>query len=189
MAENVTIDYGPLTGLIGIWEGSKGLDVAPEPEGVEKSAYFETISFEVVGDVNNAKSQVLAVIRYHQVVSRKINNKVFHDETGYWIWDAKEKIVMHSLVIPRAVCVLAGGKYTETYDPNQEVNLTVSAKLGDPDWGILQSPFMRDHARTVEFRHNLLFKGNHLSYSETTVLEIYGKTFDHTDKNTLTLKK
>lgn len=52
MTETPEIDQGPLTGRIGTWEGDKGLDVAPEP----------------AGQVTNADSEVLSVVRYHQVV-------------------------------------------------------------------------------------------------------------------------
>lgn len=103
------IDYGPLAGLIGTWEGNKGLDVSPEPDGWEESPYYETIAFETVGDVTNAESQRLVVARYQQIVRRKSTDKVFHDQTGYWMWDADAGAVMQSLTIPRAVCVLAGG--------------------------------------------------------------------------------
>jgi len=186
MAEDdADIDYGPLTGLIGTWTGDKGMDVAPEPDGTERSPYFETISFEAAGDVTNAESQVLAVVRYHQVVSRKSTGKVFHDQVGYWLWDAERSAVIQSLTIPRAVCVLAGGTFRGTPDPARGLVLEVAARLGDPDWGIIQSPFMRDQASTREFRHTLELRGNRLSYRETTVLDIYGRTFDHTDENEL----
>ena len=181
----VEIDYGPLLGLIGRWEGDKGVDVAPEPEGTEENPYYETIAFEAVGDVTNAESQVLTIVRYLQIVRRKSNDEVFHDETGYWMWDAEAGVVMHSLAIPRAVCVLAGGRYEAPKDPAAPVRLQVAAKLGDPDWGIIQSPFMRDKASTVEFRHEVTIDGDRLTYAETTVLDIYGKTFDHTDENEL----
>lgn len=179
------IDYGPLESLVGTWEGDKGLDVSPEPEGSEESPYYETLSFTAIGDVTNAESQVLAILRYQQIVSRKSNDEVFHDQTGYWTWDAREGVVMQSIVIPRAVCVLAGGRYTDDGSP---VELVVTAGLDDPDWGIIQSPFMRDHAKTVGFRHELRVADGILSYSETTSLEIYGRSFDHTDENQLSLK-
>jgi hypothetical protein len=89
---------------------------------------------------------------------------------------------MHSLAIPRAVCVLAGGKASTS---GNTTKLDVAAKLGDPDWSIIQSPFMRDKARTIEFSHHVEVSGNQLSYAETTILEIYGKTFEHTDENVL----
>ena len=183
-----SIDYGPLAGLIGTWEGDKGMDIAPEPDGIEENPYYETITFEAAGDVTNAESQVLAVVRYHQVVSRKSNNQVFHDENGYWLWDAQQGLIMQSLVIPRGVCVIAGCQYQETNEKDT-INLAVSAKDGDPDWGILQSPFMRDNARTVEFRHEITITGNVLRYSETTVLDIYGQIFEHTDCNELVRKE
>jgi len=179
-----TVDYGPLKGLIGLWKGDKGLDVAPKSEGTKENLYYETITYTEVGDVTNAESQVLSVIRYHQVISHQSSHEVFHDETGYWMWDPKSEIVMHSLVIPRGVCVLAGGKYK---GPTSEgsVKIEVVANINDKNWGIIQSPFMQQTARTTEFRHRILLSDDKLSYSEITMLEIYGKTFEHTDKNEL----
>jgi len=186
MTQPTDVDFGPFAGLIGVWKGDKGLDIAPDPSGAEENPYYETITFEAVGNVRNAESQHLAAIRYHQVVSRKSDNQVFHDETGYWMWDAQAETVMHSLAIPRAVCVLAGGKYAKPSSPATIITLAVAAKLADPDWGIIQSPFMRENARTTEFRHTITLKGDTLSYSETTIIEIYGKTFEHTDTHELT---
>ncbi|MBW2287858.1 MAG: FABP family protein [Deltaproteobacteria bacterium] len=161
------------------------MDVAPEPDGSEESPYWETIDFDAIGDVTNAESQTLAVLRYHQVVRRKSDDEIFHDQTGYWMWDAAMQTVAHSLAIPRAVCVVAGGRYTAPADASAAVVLEVEAKLGDADWGIAQSPFMRDKAKTVEFRYRATLEGDRLQYAETTVVEIYGRVFDHTDENEL----
>jgi hypothetical protein len=185
MGSSDGIDYGPLAGLVGGWEGDKGLDVAPEPDGSEESPYTETLVFTAIGDVTNAESQTLAVLRYQQIVRRKSNGEVFHDQTGYWMWDARDGVVVQSIAIPRAVCVLAGGRYTGG-DAAGPVRLSVAAALDDPDWGILQSPFMRDQARTLRFQHDLTVDGRTLTYAETTCLEIYGRAFNHTDANTLT---
>jgi len=185
MSDNNDIDYGPLTGLIGIWKGNKGLDVAPEPDGVENNPYYETITFEAIGDVTNAESQVLAALHYRQVVQRKSNDKVFHDETGYWMWDKQAGVIMHSLTIPRAVSVLAGGSHNSQKEPDGSIVLEVSADLNNKDWQIIQSPFMRDNARTTEFRHRISINNNKLTYSETTIVDIYGKVFEHTDDNEL----
>ena len=184
------IDFGPLAGLIGVWYGDGGTDVAPEPDGAETSPYFETITFSAVdGVVTNAEAQDLVAVHYRQIVSRKSSGAVFHDETGYWMWDAATATVMHSLVIPRAVGVLAGGAYNGETDEEGRVVLEVAARLGDPEWGIVQSPFMRDNARTIRFRHRLAVGGGTLSYAETTVVEIYGKVFEHTDESELTLRR
>lgn len=174
------IDYGPLDALAGTWAGDKGKDVAPEPDGKEENPYFETILFEKIGDVKNAEKQTLAVLRYHQVVSRKSDQKVFHNETGYLSWDAEQKIVTQNLTIPRGVALVAGGRYDASGAGRIEV------KAGDADWPIAQSPFMRDNAKTLEFSHWIAVNGDSMEYSETTVLDIYGKRFEHTDENILT---
>jgi len=180
---NTGINYGPLAGLIGVWEGDKGEDLAPEPEGDENNAYYETLTFNAVGDVSNAEIQTLVVLHYLQVVKRKSDDEVFHHETGYWMWDAERDTVMHSLAIPRAVTLLAGGK---ARTEGEATVLEVSAKLGDPDWSIVQSPFMRDNAKTTAFAHTISVSSNELIYAETTMLDIYGRSFEHTDKNILT---
>ena len=183
---DAAVDYGPLTELIGVWTGDKGTDVAPEPDGTETNPYFETITFLEAGDVTNAESQTLAALHYHQIVSRKSNNEVFHNETGYWMWDKATGVIMHSLLIPRAVGLLAGGTYAGETDDQDRCILEVAAAEDDPDWGIVQSPFMRDNARTVSFTHWLAVGNGTLSYRETTIVDIYGKRFEHTDENELT---
>ena len=182
------IDYGPLLELIGDWKGDKGIDVAPEPDGAENNPYYETICFTAIGDVDNAETHVLTAVHYRQIVKRISDDKVFHDETGYWMWDAGAGILMHSLTIPRAVSVLAGGSYDGERNADGSVILKVSAGLNDKDWQIIQSPFMQEYARTTEFHHQITVGSGKLSYAETTIVEIYGKIFEHTDKNELTLQ-
>ena len=174
------VDYGPLTALIGEWFGDKGMDVAPEPDGPEHSPYYETITFEAIGDVDNADTQELAVLRYHQVVKRKSNDEVFHNETGYWSWDAANQLIARTLTIPRMVALVAGTPAAP--DANE---WEVRAAVDDPDWGIVQSPFMRDNAKTLEFRHHIQVSGDKLVYDETTIVDIYGNRFEHTDGNEL----
>ena len=101
------------------------------------------------------------------------------------MWDSAESVIMQALTIPRGVCLIAGGTYQKGAASGPIV-LEVHVEIDHPDWGIVQSPFMRDHAKTSAFRHKLSVDGDTLTYDETTVLDIYGKRFDHTDENTLT---
>ena len=181
----VEIDYGPLSALIGSWKGNQGMDISPEPEGIEENPYYETIDFEAAGDVENAESQTLAIVRYHQVVRRKSDDQVFHDQIGYWLWDAGSETIIQTVTIPRGVSVIAGGSFDGAAQGSAAIVLEVAAKLGDPDWGIVQSPFMRDNASTLAFRHKITIDGDRLSYAETTSLEIYGRRFEHTDRSEL----
>jgi hypothetical protein len=81
------------------------------------------------------------------------------------------------------MCALAGGT---AKIGGSSTTIEVQAKLGDADWGIVQSPFMRDNASTKAFRMSLTVEGNNLKYREITTLDIYGKTFAHSDENSLT---
>jgi hypothetical protein len=65
-----------------------------------------------------------------------------------------------------------------------EENMT-DPKQDDPDWGVIQSPFMRDNARTIDYRHKVTVGGGKMTYEQTMNLEIYGRTFEHTDRNDL----
>ncbi len=187
MSAKETVDYGPLKGLIGVWKGAQGVDVAPDPDGIENNPYYETITYTAVGDVTNAESQVLSILHYRQIVQRKSNDEVFHDQTGYWMWDPREDVVMHSLVIPRGVCLLAGGGYRRQKDIENHVIIEVKAHVDDHDWKIIQSPFMQEKARTTEFYQKITVENEKLSYSQTTIVDIYGKIFEHTDENELIL--
>ena len=95
----MSIDYGPLEGLIGVWRGDQGLDVSPEPAGTEESPYYETLECLAAGDVENYEQQKLVIVSYHQVVTRKRNDEVFHDQLGYWLWDASSQTVMQTLTL------------------------------------------------------------------------------------------
>ncbi|MFL0797458.1 MAG: heme-binding beta-barrel domain-containing protein [Cellvibrionaceae bacterium] len=180
---NDTADYGPLAALIGRWEGEQGTDIAPEPDGTENNPYYEFIEFYGEDDTDNAETQELVIVRYHQQVRRKSNGKVFHDQVGYWLWDKDANQVVHSFTIPRGVAVIAGGQAEKITDGYQ---LRVKAKKGDLDWGVLETPFMRDNASTTGFEMELTVTSDTLNYMQTTTVDIYGREgFEHTDTNTL----
>jgi hypothetical protein len=79
---------------------------------------------------------------------------------------------------------LAGGK--ATVNDKGETSFSVFAAKDDPDYGIIQSPFMQRKAQTQAFKRDLTVNGNQLSYLQETTIDIYGKIFDHTDTNQLT---
>ena len=74
---------------------------------------------------------------------------------------------------------------TITYSAVGRTIIEVAAKVDDDRWQIVQSPFMQGTASTTEFRQKVVVGDGRLSYSETTMLEIYGKEFEHTDQNEL----
>ena len=172
------VDYGPLHQLIGTWWGDKGLDVAPEPDGEDKHAFYDQIVFTPAGAAENAEEQNLVSVKYHQVVRKRNNGKVFHDQIGHWIFEPETGLIMHSLTIGRAVCLLAGGQLQQN---GAETVFAVAATQGSESFGIVQSPFMLEKARTTAFKMTLTVAGDEMSYEETTSLDIYGREFEHTD--------
>lgn len=174
----MNVDYGPLAKLIGRYKGSKGLDIAPDPDGKEENPYYEEIVFSEAGYAVNAEEQRLAALHYHLIVNRKSDDAVIHNQTGYWMWDKEKDEVYQSIAIPRAVCVLAQGR-AEEINGNTVINVSTDGS------GVVQSPFMHKKAKTTSFKHTLTIKEDEIHYHETTMVDIYGNSFEHTDTNTL----
>ncbi|MBL4746724.1 MAG: FABP family protein [Flavobacteriaceae bacterium] len=174
----------PLAKLIGTWKGNTGIDLAPKPEEDENNPYYEILTITPVDiNIENAEEQELKAVEYHQIVREKSNDKVSHSETGHWIWDKENNRVMNGFSIPRGVCVLASGEVEETED---QLTLTVFTDNNDTNGGIVQSAFMQQKANTKSFKRTFKVTGNTLSYTQETVLDIYGKVFSHIDENVLT---
>ncbi len=177
------VDYGPLAQLVGKWVGNKGLDDAPDANAnSDKTAFSDEMVFTVSGPAENAEEQNLVSVKYHHVVRKLENGHVFHDQIGHWIYEKSTNIIMHSLSIPRAVCLLAGGEYQEK---NGVSIFNVEAKAGSESYGIVQSPFMLEKAKTKAFKMDMTVENDELTYHEVMSLHIYGKDFEHVDKSTL----
>ena len=127
MQDNET-DYGPLVNFIGCWKGAKGKDLSPEPDGTEHNEYYETMIFTEAGDLSNAEEENLSAVHYVLKVQRISNDKVIHQETGYWLWEQGTDNVIHSLTIPRGICVLAGGKVKQENDTQFHVEAELESE-------------------------------------------------------------
>ena len=179
------IDYGPLAQLIGTWVGRHGTDLAPKPahKGGEKTtAHHDELVFTAAGRAENYEQQWLAAVSYKHVVRKAKNAEIFHEQFGHWMYEPETGLVMHSLSIPRGVCLLAGGKLRSE---DSATVFEVSAEAGSESFGIVQSPAMLEKARTERFEMSLRVGGGSLRYRQLTRLSIYGKSFDHIDESEL----
>ncbi len=183
---NVDVDtlknLGPLRGMAGIWQGIRGLDVKPKAEGPKQQAFVERIELQPIDPQTNGP-QLLYGLRYHTHVVKPEQVKTYHDQVGYWLWEPSTDTVIHTLTIPRAQVVMAGGKASA--DAKEfELIATHDAE----NFGIRSSPFLDYAFKTVEFRIKVTTHADGTwSYEEDTVLMIQGKDapFHHTDRNTL----
>ena len=173
---------GPLAGLVGIWEGNEGRDIAPAKDGSKETHFRERLTFEPIGPVVNGP-QTLYGLRYSTVAWPLIQEQPFHEEVGYWLWDAERKQVMRCFIVPRGVVVNAGG----TSEPDAK-EFCMTAEVGSEVYGILSNPFLDQAMKTVRYDLTVtIHEPWKFSYKEDTQLQITARpeVFHHTDQNTL----
>lgn len=174
---------GPLAALAGTWEGEKGTDVAPSADRKSATSKFkEIISLEPFGPADNHE-QSLYGLRYALTAWRLGSPDPFHEDRGFFLWDASAKQVMRCFAVPRGIAVLAGG----SCEPNAQA-FTIRAEVGSPVYGICSNPFLDREFKTVSFEMTVTMGGDgSFSYRQDTVLQVpYSKSlFHHTDTNTL----
>lgn len=175
-------NLGPLTGLAGVWEGEKGLDVNPFHDGERRQAYIERIEAHPTDPQSNGP-QLFYGLRYHVLVKKPDEPETYHDQVGYWQWEPKTGLVLLSLAIPRGQVVLAAGHASA-----DARSFEVTATRGTTEYGICSTNFLEQAFRTDSFRMKVtLLEDDRWSYMEDTVLSIPGRPepFHHTDRNTL----
>jgi len=176
-------NLGPLAALAGTWEGNKGHDDAPaDDRGAEVNLYRERITFESTGLVQNHE-QHLYGLRYATTAWRIGEQDAFHEERGYWLWDAAEQTVMRCFIVPRGITVIAGGKVA----PGAQ-RFRLEASRGSNTFGILSAPFLDREFRTVRYLLDVsLNPDGSFSYDEDTQMLMPGRgdLFHHRDRNTL----
>jgi len=183
MNESMIQNLGPLAALAGTWEGAKGVDVAPGRGGSVETAYRERLLFEPLGPVENGP-QTLYGLRYATTAWPQGADDPFHEETGYWLWDAQAGQVMRCFMVPRGVTILAGGNALA-----DARNFSMAADAGSETFGILSNPFLDQAFKTVRYELQVdVHDDGSFSYAEDTQLQIQGQDgiFHHTDANRLT---
>ncbi|MCU1356780.1 MAG: hypothetical protein JWM89_2198 [Acidimicrobiales bacterium] len=180
-------DWGPLTGLIGEWQGQGGLDRAfSHARGeVISTPYLEKLTMKPFGPVDNG-SQSLYGLDYKTAMWRDDEENPFHTEVGYWLWDAAAGEILRGFVVPRGITVLAGAIGVAA----DATSFTLTATLGDARYGISENAYLGERASSRSYEATITTDANGTwSYDETTTLhmaEFPGEPFLHTDANTLT---
>jgi len=174
---------GPLAQMVGVWVGDSGEDVAPSPERAPaKTAFRERIVVASIGRVDNHE-QVLYGVKYTKTAWRMPLDQQFHEETGYWLWDANRGQVMQCFVVPRGISVLAGGAATPT-----ATKFELVAELGSPTFGIASNPFLDREFKTVRYEYEVDFEEDGvMSYRSNIFIQVVGRDdiFRHSDVNTV----
>ncbi|MGP1665496.1 MAG: heme-binding beta-barrel domain-containing protein, partial [Rhodanobacter sp.] len=142
---------GPLAGLLGIWEGTGGIDTSPAvPDHmlteVEQN-YRERWVFEEVDPPAENHTQKIRQLscdtnawRGTTSTAGKKAGEAFHAQRGYWVWDPASKMMLSSFAVPRGIVINAGGKV----EPDATY-FELIAEAGSETYGICQNPHLHEH--------------------------------------------
>lgn len=176
-------NLGPLAALAGHWKGDNGIDVAPSKTGAATTKFRELITFDPMGPVTNGP-QTLYGLKYTTTAWPLEEDEAFHEEVGYWLWDAEAEQVMRCFIVPRGVVVNAGGTAAK-----ESKAFSLRADIGSEIYGVMSNPFLDKAFKTVCYTLNVTINDDgSFSYQEDTQLKIPGweEIFHHTDENRLT---
>ena len=178
---------GPLTPLVGEWEGNVGIDLSyhNDDDVVAKTSYFEKAWFRPIPTQTNGL-QNLEGLTYQSTAWRHGEEAMnpFHDEVGYLLWDKKRGIVIRSVVFGRGIAIQAGAQAGP-----RDTKIHFKATPGALDFGILQNPYLLERAELKSFESTFKFNDDGtFTHSSDIVLKLAamgGKEMHHTDINTL----
>lgn len=178
---------GPLTPLVGEWEGNVGVDLSYHniEDEVLKTTYFEKMWFNPIPTQVNGK-QTMEGLYYRSTAWPHGEETMvpFHDEVGFLLWDAEHKQVLRAVVFGRGISILAGADA----EAHSKV-IEFKAMPGARDYGILQNKYLLERAELMSFESKFIFNDDgtftHNSDIVLKLAEMGGIKMHHTDENTL----
>ena len=177
---------GPLTPLVGEWEGDVGIDLSyhNDDDNTTETGYFERASYKPIPIVENGQ-QTMHGLNYAMTAWRHGEEAMdpFHDETGYLLWDQAHGQVIRCFAVPRGLSILAGGDAGP-----RDKTLTFVATPGSAAYGLCQNKYLLERARATSFESIFTLNDDGtFSYTSDLILKLAatGQEMHHTDRNTL----
>ncbi len=178
---------GPLTPLVGEWEGNAGVDVSyhNNDDETSKTSYFEKAWFKPIPTQQNGK-QFLEGLAYKSIAWRHGEEAMnpFHDESGFLLWDKTRGMVIRTVVFGRGIAIQAGAQAGP-----RDKEIRFKATQGDASFGILQNPYLMERAEMTNFESVFKFNDDgtftHSSDITMKLAALDGLEMHHTDINTL----
>src|SRR6185312_5896474 len=177
---------GPLTPLVGDWEGNVGVDLSyhNKDDQTVETGYFEKAWFRPFPIVENGQ-QTIEGLNYGMTAWRHGEEAMdpFHDEVGYLLWDKANGQAIRCFAVPRGLVILAGGSAKP-----RDRSLTFKAESGSKSYGLYQNRYLLERATATSFESTFMFNDDGtFSYSSDLILKLAatGAEMHHTDRNTL----
>lgn len=127
--------------------------------------------------------QLFYGLRYHVHINTREEDITFHDQVGYWLYEAATGLILQTLAIPRGQIAIAAG-----HAKPGDKKLTVRAERGQTEYGICSTTFLDLAFRTDSYELAVEFHDDgSWSYVSDTMLMVKGQTepFLHRDHNRL----
>jgi len=175
-------NLGPLRRLAGTWEGQRGVDINPKADGPETRQYYERIEMQPIDPQANGP-QLFYGLRYHLHINTREEDISFHDQVGYWLYEAATGLILQTLAIPRGQIAIAAGHA----EPDAK-KLVLKATRGQTEYGICSTTFLDLAFRTDSYQISVDFHDDgSWSYVSDTTLIVKGQAepFLHRDRNRL----
>lgn len=176
-------NLGPLTGMAGIWEGTRSLDIPPKPlDAPERQPYIEYIELQPIDPQANGP-QLFYGLRYHTRIVKPGEIETYHEQVGFWLWEPAAGNLIHTLAIPRGQTAMAFGRAAK-----DDTSFELVATRGSTANGICSNPFLEYAFQTLEFRIRVTINPDGTwAYHQDTTLIVRGQPqpFHHTDRNVL----
>ncbi|HEY8608990.1 MAG TPA: heme-binding beta-barrel domain-containing protein [Noviherbaspirillum sp.] len=175
-------NLGPLRGMAGVWEGTRGLDIKPKADGARKQAFVERFELQPIDPQTNGP-QLFYGLRYHQHARKPGEAKTYHDQIGYFLWEPATGSIIQTVAIPRGQVAMAVGQAAA-----DAASFELVATKGHASFGICSNPFIAHAFDTLEYRIKVTINDDGTwSYDEDVVMMIRGQQepFHHKDRNTL----
>ena len=177
---------GPLTPLVGEWEGDAGIDLSyhNKDDVTGETTYFEKAWFKPIPIQENGRQELWG-LNYGMTAWRHGEEAMdpFHDEVGFLLWDKARGEIMRAVVFGRGIAILAGSS-AKLHDKI----LTFDAKPGEVHYGVLQNKYLLERAEVRDFKSSFTINDDGtFSYTSDLLLKLAatGGEMHHTDRNTL----
>jgi hypothetical protein len=177
---------GPLTPLVGEWEGDAGIDLSyhNKDDLTGETTYFEKAWFRPIPIQENGRQELWG-LNYGMTAWRHGEEAMdpFHDEVGFLLWDKARGEIMRAVVFGRGIAILAGSS-AKLHDKI----LTFDAKPGATHYCVLQNTYLLERAEIRNFKSSFTINDDGtFSYTSDLLLKLAatGGEMHHTDRNTL----
>ena len=127
--------------------------------------------------------QLFYGLRYHVHINTREEDITFHDQVGYWLYEAATGLILQTLAIPRGQIAIAAG-----HAKPGDRKLVVKAERGQTEYGICSTTFLDLAFRTDSYQLTVDFHDDgSWSYVSDTMLMVKGRDhpFLHRDHNRL----